>query len=161
MTTLPLSSPTTNTTNSTLTIQSPTDISTKTRPASYHILVILHALLLGATFILLFPLGVLALRWKWSFSFVSHWMLQLFGSIAAFIGLGIAIGMTEAGIEYTTFDKGHQILGLVVGLVMLQVVAGYVHHRRYVKVRARTWVSYLHLGLGRLVIYLGMITAVL
>jgi len=44
---------------------------------------------------------------------------------------------------------------------LFQVALGYFHHLRYQKTKRRSWLSYLHLWLGRGVIIFGMINAVL
>jgi hypothetical protein len=144
------------------TIVGTSSIHAKGQPSYYDGLVYTHAILLGVAFVIAFPLGVISLRWKWRIAFTSHWILQAIATAAAYIGLAIAITLSVVGIEYSDFDQGHQILGLiVVGLLSLQVVFGYVHHQKYKKVGHRTVPSYLHIGLGRIVIYVGMVTAIL
>ncbi|KAJ9606481.1 hypothetical protein H2200_009442 [Cladophialophora chaetospira] len=134
----------------------------KGQPEYYHGLVYAHATLLGAAFVLVFPLGVIALRWNWPFAFKGHWILQAVASVAAYLGAILAIVLSVVGIEYSDFTEGHQILGLiVVGLVSLQLLLGYLHHQQYKKQGRRSVSSYFHIGLGRVLIYAGMVNAVL
>lgn len=134
----------------------------KGQPSYYDSLVYTHAILLGMAFIIVFPFGVIGLRWKCRVAFKLHWILQVTATAAAYIGLVTAITLSMVGIEYSDFDQGHQVLGLiVVGLLSLQVLFGYVHHQKYKKVGHRTVPSYLHIGLGRIVIYAGMVNAIL
>ena len=89
-------------------------------------------------------------------------MLQAVATVAAYIGLAVAVTLSITGIEYSDFDQGHQVLGLiVVSLLSVQVPMGYIHHRRYRNIGRRTAASYLHIGLGRIVIYGGMVNAIL
>jgi Eukaryotic cytochrome b561 len=143
-------------------ISGTSNVATRAQGSAYRALVVLHALLLGVAFIVVFPLGVIGLRWKWSVSFGVHWITQSIASIAAFVGLAVAIALSIVGIEYDGFDEGHQILGIVVvALLVLQITAGYIHHARFKVLGRRTSVSYAHLWLGRIVIYGGMLNAIL
>jgi hypothetical protein len=144
------------------TIVGTSSIHAKGQPSYYDGLVYTHAILLGVAFVIVFPFGVIGLRWKWRIAFQMHWILQVIATAASYIGLAIAITLSVVGIEYSDFNQGHQMLGLiVVGLLSLQVLVGYIHHQKYKEVRKRTVPSYLHIGLGRIVIYAGMINAIL
>ena len=144
------------------TIVGTSSIHAKGQPSYYDGLVYTHAILLGVAFVIVFPFGVIGLRWKWRVAFKLHWIFQVIATAAAYIGLAIAVTLSVVGIEYSDFNQGHQVLGLiVVGLLSLQVLFGYVHHQKYKKVGHRTVPSYLHIGLGRIVIYAGMVNAIL
>ena len=123
-------------------------------------LVIIHAVCLAGSFLLLFPVGVVALRWfGW---FTVHWILQIFATLICVIGLIVAIAFSAKDPEYDSFDESHQIIGIVVVLsLIVQAWLGYSHHRNYKKLGRRTWFSYSHLWAGRVVIVLGMVNAVL
>jgi hypothetical protein len=144
------------------TILGTASIHAKGQPSYYNALVYIHAILLGVVFVLVFPIGVIGLRLNRSFAVKLHWLLQTLATITAYIGLAIAITLSIVGIEYSDFTQGHQILGLiVVGLLALQILLGTVHHGIYKKLGRRSISSYLHMGLGRVVIYAGMINAIL
>ena len=143
-------------------ISGTSNVATKTQGSSYRALVVLHALLLGIAFVVIFPLGVIGLRWKWSISFGTHWFTQSIASLASFVGLALAITLSIVGVEYDGFDEGHQILGIcIVALLVLQIAAGYIHHLRFKSLGRRTRISYAHIWLGRFAIYGGMVNAIL
>ena len=141
-------------------ISGTSNINTQALPGSVSVLVIIHAICLGGAFVLLFPLGVVVLRW---FGFVKlHWMLQIFAAFVCVIGLVVAIVLSLMDPEYKGLDEGHQIIGIVVvAALFLQGALGYVHHRNYKKLGRRTWVSHAHLWTGRVLIVIGMLNAVL
>lgn len=143
-------------------ISGTSSVSAKGQPGYYNAVVYTHAILLGVAFVVVFPFGVIGLRWKWRIAFKVHWILQVIATTAAYIGLAVAVTLSVTGIEYSGFDQGHQILGLIViSLLSLQVLLGYLHHQRFKKVGHRTVPSYLHVGLGRVIIYAGMANAIL
>lgn len=89
-------------------------------------------------------------------------MLQLLASAASFVGLALAIVLSIIGVEYSGFDEAHQVLGLVViALLIVQILAGVWHHRRWKETRQRSVVTYGHIFLGRILIYGGMVNAIL
>lgn len=136
------------------------NINTKALPSSVAILVIIHAICLGGAFVLVFPLGIVILRWFASVRF--HWMLQVFAVFVSIIGLAVAIALSLMDPEYNALDEGHQIIGIVVvAALFLQAGLGYVHHANYKKHQRRTWASHSHLWTGRVVIIVGMLNAVL
>ena len=89
-------------------------------------------------------------------------MVQIFATVVCVLGLVIAIAFSVMDPEYKSFDQGHQIIGIlaVVGLI-IQALLGYKHHQDYKKTGQRTVVSHSHLWLGRVVVVLGMVNAVL
>ena len=89
-------------------------------------------------------------------------MLQIFATAVCVLGLVIAIAFSAVDPEYSAFNQGHQIIGIlaVVGL-LIQALLGYQHHRNFKKTGRRTVVSNSHLWLGRVVIVFGMLNAVL
>jgi Eukaryotic cytochrome b561 len=138
------------------------NISTKTQGSSYRAFVVLHALLLGFAFVVLFPLGTIALRHGWKVAFGAHWITQVTASVASLIGLALAIALSIIGVEYNGFDEAHQVLGLcVVALLAAQVLGGYWHHLNFKKLGRRIAVSHGHMWLGRCLIYSGMVNTVL
>jgi protein-S-isoprenylcysteine O-methyltransferase Ste14 len=136
------------------------DLNTTALPGSVAALVILHAICLGGSFVILFPLGVSLLRFFNSFRL--HWILQVIATLICIIGLAVAVALSVMDVEYNSFTAVHQIIGiLVVAVLVLQVVLGYMHHKKFKKVGGRTWVSYAHLWTGRAVVIVGMVNAVL
>lgn len=136
------------------------DTSVTPLPSSVAALIIIHAVCLAGSFLLLFPLGVIALRWFKSVKI--HWMLQIFATVVCVLGLIIAIAFSAMDPEYKTFDQGHQIIGILAVIALIvQALLGYQHHRNYKKTGHRTVVSHTHLWIGRTVVVLGMLNAVL
>ena len=142
------------------TISGTADMNVKPLPSSVPILIIIHAICLGGSFILLFPLGIVLLRWFNKVKF--HWMMQIFATTACIFGLIFAIAFSAMDPEYNTFNQGHQIIGIVaVVALVVQAALGYQHHQGYKKYGQRTFVTHSHLWLGRVAIVLGMVNAVL
>ncbi len=89
-------------------------------------------------------------------------MLQIFATVVCVLGLVIAIAFSAMDPEYSGFDQGHQIIGIVaVVALVVQALLGYQHHRNYKRTGQRTLVSHSHVWIGRTVIVLGMVNAVL
>jgi hypothetical protein len=144
------------------TVSGTSNIAVKAQSGSYQTLVIVHAILLGAAFVIVFPLGVMALRTRWKLAFTLHYVTQSLTTTAAIVGLALAIALSIVGVEYDNFDEVHQIFGFcILGLLVLQALGGIVHHRLYKKLSRRTLVSHGHIWLGRAVIYGGMVNAIL
>ena len=129
-------------------------------PSSTSALISIHAVCLAGSFLLLFPLGVIALRW---FRWVRvHWIFQVFAAVVCVLGLVIAVAFSAMDPEYSDFDQGHQIIGIVAVVALVaQALLGYQHHRNYKRTGQRTLVSLSHVWIGRTVIVLGMVIAVL
>ncbi|OAL26718.1 hypothetical protein AYO22_04071 [Fonsecaea multimorphosa] len=143
-------------------ISGTSSVSAEGQPEYYHALVYSHAILLGGAFVIVFPVGVLGLRWRWTIAFKVHWILQLFATVGAYLGLAAAVFMSINGIEYAAFNQTHQILGIcVVAVLSVQVIMGYIHHVNYKRFGRRTAPSYFHIWLGRVLIYGGMVNAIL
>lgn len=141
-------------------ISGTSNVNTKPLSSAFSALVVIHAIGLAGSFFLLFPLGVILLRWFGSFKF--HWMLQVAASTICLVGLICAISLSVLDPEYASFNQTHQILGIIAVAVLLpQIYFGYSHHRNYKKLGQRTTVSHLHLWSGRSVVLLGMVNAVL
>ena len=89
-------------------------------------------------------------------------MLQVLATLICLLGLVIAIAFSAMDPEYNAFGEGHQVIGIIVVVALIvQTVTGYKHHQDYKKIGRRTWISYSHLWIGRMVIVLGMVNAVL
>jgi hypothetical protein len=130
--------------------------------SAYSTLVIVHAIFLGLAFVVVFPVGAIGLRLGLRWSFTIHWVMQVIATVASFVGLAVAIALSIIGIEFDGFDEAHQVLGLiVVALLVFQVGGGMWHHVNFKRLGRRTLVSYGHMLLGRVVIWGGMVNAVL
>ena len=128
-------------------------------PGSVSSLVIVHAICLCGSFLLLFPFGVVALRWFGSFKI--HWIVQVSATAISILGLILAISFSILDPEFMSFDQAHQILGIIVVVALVfQALLGFLHHRKYQKLQRRTWISHSHIWIGRGAIALGMFNAV-
>lgn len=141
-------------------ISGTSDVDVTPLPSSVPALIIIHAVCLAGSFLLLFPLGVVALRWfgriRW------HWMLQVLATLVCIVGLAIAIAFSVMDPEYVSFNEAHQIIGIVVvAALIIQVGLGYFHHKSYQRLGRRSWISHSHLWMGRVAMILGMVNAVL
>lgn len=106
----------------------------------------LHGLILGVAFLLLFPVGVLALRSGNVKAFRYHWALQIAASGLTIFGLILGL------ILRRKIDTTHQVLGVsVVAALAIQGVLGWRHHIVFLRLHRRTWLSHSHIWLGRLV----------
>ena len=84
---------------------------------------LLHGLLMGATFLVLFPMGTVALRSSTSHAFQLHWILQLFAS-ASFV-----LGTVVATLLHPEIEHLHQAIGLLIcGILGFQAFLGWKHH---------------------------------
>lgn len=133
------------------------------QPPYYRRMVLIHASLLAGAFVIIFPLGVIAKNINFrNTGFKIHWPVQCFAIVCVAAGLATAVSMSILGVQYKKFNEPHQIVGLsVCALVGLQAYFGWAHHVRYVMRNKRTFFSYAHMGLGRVVVYGGTTNAVL
>lgn len=132
------------------------------QPEAYSRLIVVHASLLVAAFMIVFPAAVIGLRLNLENSFRLHWMSQVFGTAGVLAGFIVAIVTSIIGIRFGHLHEPHQIIGILVCLsVGLQVYLGRMHHIHHVLDQKRTWYSHAHFILGRLVMYGGMINAAL
>lgn len=132
------------------------------QPGAYYRLIIVHASLLVAAFLIVFPAAVVGLRLNLENSFRIHWMSQVFGTAGVLTGFIFAIVTSIIGIRYSRLNELHQILGILVcSSVGLQVYLGREHHIRHVLYQKRTWFSHAHLIVGRFAMYGGMVNATL
>lgn len=144
-------------------IQGTSNMNLTTQPSYYRLMVLIHASLLAGAFVILLPVGVIAKNVNFrNIGFKMHWPIQCIAAICVIAGLATAVSMSIIGIRYRNFSEPHQIIGLFVcALVGFQVYLGWAHHVRYVIAKRRTFFSFAHIGLGRMVIYGGTTNAVL
>lgn len=104
----------------------------------------LHGFLMMTAFLLLFPLGAVAIRSGSEKSFKYHWVIQATAMVSALSGAIVAIVMSDK-----VFGSPHQIAGVViVSLLVVQAVLGWRHHVDFIRIFRRTWISYAHMSLG-------------
>ena len=116
-----------------------------TGPGSYF-----HGLVLATAFLLLFPAGVLGLRAGSPKSFNYHWVIQLCASVLLLLGLGLGL------LKSRKINTIHQWVGIALASTIgIQGLLGWWHHRRFVRLHQRTWVSHVHIWFGRLVMVAG------
>ena len=143
------------------TINGTTNSHVREQPGSVATLVIIHAILLGGSFMFLFPIGILGLRWRGG-SFKFHWIFQSITTALCVLGLILAIIFSVIGIDYAAISTYHQIIGIIAVTVLpCQMLYGYLHHQNYKKTGHRTVVSYIHMWTGRFVVLLGMLNTIL
>ena len=119
-------------------------------PGSYF-----HGLVLATAFLLLFPAGVIAMRSGSPKSFTYHWVVQLCASVLLL--LGISLGLLKS----RKINSVHQWVGIALASsIGIQSLLGWWHHRRFVRLHRRTWVSHAHIWLGRLVMSAGWFNVV-
>ena len=127
-------------------------------PSDYHRVVIVHASLMGAAFVLFMPLGVFLIRLT-SFKGIvwAHAGIQAFAYTVALAAFGLGAWMATVTKQWKAFN-GHPIIGtIVIGLLLLQPALGYIHHLIYVKEHKRTLWIYSHIWYGRALIILAVI----
>ncbi|EKG17309.1 DOMON domain protein [Macrophomina phaseolina MS6] len=114
-----------------------------------------HAVLACLAMVIFFPAGAISIR---MFSFPGllwfHGGLQVFAyaMFTAAVGIGIYIGQGEYIQTY------HGVIGLVVfSLLFFMPIFGWLHHQLFKRYGHRTFWSYIHIWLGRLLITLGII----
>lgn len=106
----------------------------------------LHGMLLAGAFLLVVPAGVVALRSGSPRSFTLHWIFQLSASVLLLVGSGLGL------LKSDKINTKHQWVGIsLLSSIGVQGLFGWWHHKLFVRLRRRTWVSYLHLWLGRAV----------
>lgn len=107
-------------------------------------------------FLVLYPLGIYLLRSNRPTAFNLHWTMNSLGSVS--VGIGAIVGFVNS----RSISIAHQYLGilLVCGLAV-QTVLGWRHHVVYVATHGnRTWMSTVHVILGRVVLPLGMLNII-
>ncbi|KAL6707287.1 hypothetical protein ACN47E_004275 [Coniothyrium glycines] len=115
-----------------------------------------HGIFASLAFVLLFPIGGILIRvGRFSGLIWIHAGLQLFAwllFITAF-GLGLYYGIID-----NYMHEAHPIIGIVLFAFMLfQPLFGWLHHKRFLIIGARSISSYSHIWIGRIAIILGMI----
>lgn len=121
--------------------------------------VYVHAVLLGGSFLFLFPIGVVLLRLT---SVRMHLIVQLVTFTLCLIGLIVGVSMSAQSLQFASFAAAHQLMGIVAVIALaLQACLGYINHRAYKLTGKSTPLRLLHVGLGRVLLPLGMLSSVL
>ncbi|KAL7906712.1 hypothetical protein GGI35DRAFT_91825 [Trichoderma velutinum] len=111
----------------------------------------LHGFFMMTAFLLLFPVGAVAIRSGSEKSFKYHWVIQATAMVSALCGAIVAIIMSDK-----VFGSPHQIAGVViVSLLLVQAVLGWRHHVDFIRIFRRTWISYAHISLGFVILVSG------
>lgn len=121
----------------------------------YHLI---HACLASVSFVGLFPLGGLLIRFA-SFRGVLwvHAACQFIAYAFYLPAFGLGLWFTSYQPSKQRADK-HAILGIIVfALLFLQPFLGWMHHAYFKKEGRRSWWSHLHTNVGRIAIVLGII----
>lgn len=104
----------------------------------------IHGFLMCFAFLLFLPAGILAIRSGSARSFKYHWLLQASGTILALTGSLVGYATSKGIVLW------HQKIGIfLTGVLILQSIAGWQHHVVFLRVKRRTWISHVHLWLGR------------
>lgn len=122
----------------------------------YKNILMAHAIMAPAAFVLLFPVGAMGIR---ALSFPglvfihAGWMIFTLGVVIAALSLGIWMAVVTKQIETT-----HAIVGLVVfGSLFAQPASGLAHHLLYKKQGRPNIATLPHVFWGRAVVTLGII----
>ncbi|KAF2267855.1 CBD9-like protein [Lojkania enalia] len=119
-------------------------------------MLIAHGVLAALAFVIFFPAGAIAIRLA-SFPGVVwfHAVFQAFAYLVYIAAFGLGIYIAN---QFDMLDRYHPIIGIVVFVCLFfQPLFGFLHHSLFKKYQNRTFWSYAHLWLGRLVITLGII----
>lgn len=119
-------------------------------------MLIAHGTLAALAFVVFFPAGAIAMRLgNFPGLIWFHAAFQIFAYvvfIAAF-GLGVYIANTEG-----LLSNYHPVIGIVLFVVIFfQPIFGFLHHNLFKQYNGRTFWSYIHIWLGRIIITLGII----
>ncbi|KAI3330883.1 hypothetical protein F4824DRAFT_326606 [Ustulina deusta] len=128
---------------------------------------VIHGALAATAFGFLFPLGAIVMRVvRGRTALFAHGIIQVlaYATYIAGAGLGlylvsvIRIPTSGAGLLDIAGKNAHPIIGIVLIVALFfQPIFGFAHHSRFKKLKRRTWVSHVHLWIGRLGITLGII----
>jgi hypothetical protein len=124
--------------------------------ANYNDLLKAHGIILPVAFVLMFPIGAIAIRmlsfpglvWVHAGWMVLSWLLAIAG-----MGLGIWLANTSRQL-----DTAHAIIGIVAVIALLaQPITGLAHHLLFKRHGRPNTATYPHVWWGRAVITLGII----
>ncbi|KAK4192142.1 hypothetical protein QBC35DRAFT_241871 [Podospora australis] len=121
-----------------------------------------HGVLMGLAFMGLFPLGVVFMRSNGGRAnggpFKRHWRVQMLASMLAFGGAVLGGVISRWRMPKTV----HQWLGAaIVGVMVVQSILGWRHHMTFLRLKRRTWISHVHIALGRVIVLGGWVNVML
>ncbi|KAI9707917.1 MAG: hypothetical protein M1820_004336 [Bogoriella megaspora] len=119
-------------------------------------IMIAHGVMASLAFVILMPFGAIGVR---LFSFPGaiwlHAAWQILSYALYIVAFGMGVWMAK-NLSY--LDKYHPIIGIILFILLFfQPFLGFVHHLMFKKYSRRTFWSYAHLWLGRIIITLGII----
>lgn len=113
---------------------------------------------MATAFVLILPLGGILLRTLPSrHTVLIHAAVQISGYTTAIVGLGLGVWL---GLNVRYLDYAHTVIGMgVLGAMAVQVVLGIVHHALFQRAGKRVgWWGFIHVGLGRVILVLGLVS---
>lgn len=115
-----------------------------------------HGALASLAFVGLFPVGGIVIRVANFTGLIwVHAALQILGVVTYIAAFGLGVYMAT---QMKMLSAAHPIIGIVLlVIVVVQPMAGWLHHRLFKKYSHRTLWSYVHLWNGRAAIVLGMV----
>ncbi|TVY94250.1 hypothetical protein LAWI1_G000705, partial [Lachnellula willkommii] len=125
-------------------------------PKYFTAVLIAHATILPIAFVLLMPIGAIAIRLL-SFKGLIwvHAGMMIFAYSLAIAGMGMGIWIA---LTVNKLDTYHAIIGLfVISCLIFQPVTGLVHHLLYKKTGGKNAATYPHVWWGRAIVTLGII----
>ncbi|KAI1089295.1 putative iron reductase domain protein [Rostrohypoxylon terebratum] len=119
-----------------------------------------HGVMMIIVFLGLFPFGTFVLKFgnwvRW------HALNQVFGFLFTFIASIMGFVISKTYNRSKGFNNAHQIIGLSIFIFLFaQFTLGFLHHRKFKETKKTTKFAPYHRWLGRLVLALGGINAVL
>ncbi|KAK0385005.1 hypothetical protein NLU13_7483 [Sarocladium strictum] len=118
----------------------------------------MHAVLMILGICALMPLGALMLRLGgWVRAHALNQTIAMIFVLAGF-GLGVATSFTYQRSMH--FKSYHQIVGIiVVAFILAQFTIGFLHHKKFKDTQHPTIYGKVHVWLGRIIIFLGVLNA--
>ncbi|KAE9982612.1 hypothetical protein EG328_010743 [Venturia inaequalis] len=121
-----------------------------------------HGVIACLAWVIFFPLGAIFIRiLPGRFALIMHALFQLFAYVLYIIAFALGCWMASNirfGGFFNFYKNYHPIIGIIVfAFLFFQPILGILHHLGFKKTGGRSFVSYLHLWLGRLLITLGII----
>jgi Cytochrome domain of cellobiose dehydrogenase/Eukaryotic cytochrome b561 len=130
---------------------------------SGHLGNVFHGLIMGACFVILFPLGALLIRLPVRLAFWLHVIWQSCTVFGVLVGFSLGIYISVKNNNHPKLDSAHQGLGIAITLlVLIQPTLGFLHHRIYKRTASPTLLGKIHrLYLGPGIILLGIVDGAL
>ncbi|KAF7186248.1 Cytochrome b561 and DOMON domain-containing protein [Pseudocercospora fuligena] len=127
--------------------------------STYRTKLIAHAVLATLAFGFFFPVGGIMIRLA---SFRGLWwihgLFQIFAYILYIAAFALGVYMVTQSPIDNMLHNVHPIIGIILlVLIFFQPILGFLHHLMFKKYSRRTFWSYGHLWLGRIIITLGII----